>query len=188
MSELTTPADDWELCFLGGAAFAVGGGAGLYFALFQSRTAGALEPFYLTTAGVGAGGNASSFDLSNRDGLNWTRLEVPTPFSITSLHTSAGLMLSASVGIGIGKGGVNYGYTHLSAGRNGVTYFRTGDTGAGAGSGTGVTAFSGIWYSHKLNNNSINPVTAWKKSFGDTIDEIARTFDRGIRDLYRLPY
>ncbi len=29
--ELMTPAQDWEICFLGGAAFAIGGGCGMYF-------------------------------------------------------------------------------------------------------------------------------------------------------------
>lgn len=184
---LMTPAKDWEICFLGGAAFAIGGGYGMYFAVFRSKSAGALEPFYLTASGVGAGGNATGFDLSNRSGLNWSSLNVLTPFSITGLHLSAGTLISASVGIGIGKSGVNYGYTYLDAARDGSKLFKSSGFGAGAGSGTGTTAFIGLWYSHKLNNNSVNPITAYVNSIKQDVEAIVGTIDRGIRNLYGLP-
>ncbi len=186
--DLTTMASDWEMCFLGGAAFAVGGGLGMYFVVFRSKTAGALEPFYLTASGIGAGGNATGFDLSNRKGLNWSPLTVITPFSVTSLHLSSGLMLSASVGIGVQKSGVNYGYSYIDAGRNGVKLFKSDGFGASAGSGTGVTAFAGLWYSHKLNNDSVNPVSAWSTSIKNQFEEIVGTIDRGVRNLYGLPF
>jgi hypothetical protein len=185
--EMMTPAQDWEICFLGGAAFAIGGGCGMYFAVFRSKSAGALEPFYLTTTGLGAGGNATGFDLSNRSGLNWSSLNVLTPFSITGLHLSGGTLVSASVGIGIGKSGINYGYTYLDAVQNGTRLFKSSGFGAGAGSGTGATAFVGLWYSHKLNNDSINPITAYTDSIKRDFEEIVGTIDRGIRNLYGLP-
>jgi hypothetical protein len=185
--DLRTPASDWEICFLGGAAFAVGGGAGLYFAVFRSKAAGALEPFYVTASGLGAGGNATGFDLSNRDGLSWTPLKVITPFAVTGLHLSAATLVSMSVGYGIGRSGVNYGYSYLDAVRDGVKLFKSDGFGASAGSGTGAVAFVGLWYSHKLNNNSVNPATAWTESFKETIKDIVGTFDRGIRNLYGLP-
>ncbi len=186
--DITTSASDWEICFLGGAAFAVGGGAGFYFAVFRSKSAGALEPFYLTASGVGAGGNATGFDLSNRKGLNWTPLTVLTPFSISTLHLSAGTLISASIGIGIKKSGVNYGYSYLDAGRDGTKFFKSDGFGVSEGSGTGAVAFAGLWYSHKLNNDSINPATAWSASFKQQVLEIVGTLDRGVRNLYGVPY
>jgi hypothetical protein len=187
-SDLTRSASDWEICFLGGAAFAVGGGAGMYFAVFRSQSVGALEPFYLTTTGIGAGGNATGFDLSNRKGLNWSPLTVVTPFSVWGLHLSAGTLISASVGKGIGKSGVNYGYSYLNAVRDGVTLFKTGGMGASVGSGIGAVAFLGLWYSHRLNNDSVNPITAYSTSIRQQIEEIVGTIDRGIRNLYGLPF
>jgi hypothetical protein len=185
--ELMTPAQDWEICFLGGAAFAIGVGGGMYFAVFRSKSAGALEPFYLTSSGLGAGGNATGFDLSNRSGLKWSSLNVVTPFSITGLHLSGGTLVSASIGISIGKSGINYGYTSLDAVRNGTTLFKSSGSGAGAGSGIGATAFVGLWYSHKLNNDSVNPITAYSDSIKQTVEKIVGTIDRGVRNLYGLP-
>jgi hypothetical protein len=185
--ELYREAADWELCFLGGAAFAVGGGAGMYFAVFRSQSLNILEPFYLTTSGVGLGGNATGFDLSNRKEMNYSKVDVVTPFSIKALHLAGGSLVSASIGLPIGQSGVNYGYTRLDAVRDGVTYFKSGGTGSSVGSGAGVTLFMGMWYSHKLNNDSANPLKAFSQSFMQSLNEIAGTLDRGVNNLYNAP-
>ena len=194
-----TLASDWELAFLGGAAFAVGAGAGMYFAVFRSASAGALEPFYLTTTGAGMGGNASGFDLSHIGGPVYSSVRTVTPFSVQMLHLSAGTMVSVSLGLGLkygpkqvagignkakqlGQGPANYGYSSLNAARNGVTLFDTRGTGVSVGSGSGAFLFIGTWYSHLLNNDSANPATAYSSSFRQTLDDISRSWDRGFRD------
>jgi hypothetical protein len=176
-------ANDWELAFLGGVAFARGGGAGIYFSLLRSRAANCLEPFYLTATGVGAGGNCSGFDPNNMRNLNFSALRVITPFAAGTIHLSAGFLISGSVG----ALGLNYGYTSLNAGRNGVTFFETSGTGPSMGSGSGAYAFAGLWYSHRLNNNSINPFPAYGESVRRTVEDLLREWERGIRNIYNVP-
>jgi hypothetical protein len=180
---IDTAASDWELAFLGGVAFARYGGAGQYFAVFRSRSAGALEPFYLAASGIGAGGNASGFDPRNMSGLQFSGVEVRRPFSLRQIHLSAGTLLSASIGAPRSIP-LNYGYSYLDAGRDGVTFFASRGPGPSMGSGTGVFAFMGIWYSHRLNGNSANPAQAYGESLLQSINDLLSSWERGIRDIY----
>ncbi len=176
-------ASDWEIAFLGGTAAARGGGAGMFFSVFRSKSLDVLEPFYLTASGIGMGGNATGFDPNNMKGLNFSAVDVRTPFSVSMLHLAAGFIVSAGIGAPF-KIPANYGFARMNAGRNGAIYFEVGGTGPSVGSGTGVYAFSGVWYSHRLNNNSANPVSAYGDSFMQSVRDLFMEWDRGIRDIY----
>jgi len=182
-----TIADDWELAFLGGAAGAYYAGAGLYFAVFRSNRANVLEPFYLTAAGVGFGGNASGFDLTQTGGPSYSAVQMVTPFSLRMLHLSAGFYVSGGVAIPGRVRGIplNFGYSYLNAANNGRTYFTVSGPGISGGSGAGATGFIGTWYSHRLNHNSVNPVTAYVDSFRQTLDDLTASWRIGLENLER---
>lgn len=184
--DIYTTASDWEVCFVGGVGFGVGGAAGMYFSVFRSKSAGALEPFYLTTAGAGLGGNLSGFDLSQMNGMTYSPVEVVTPFSVTMLHLAGGTMVSGGVGLPgkASKTPLSFGYSRIDAARKGATLFRTSSFGPGAGSGAGGGVFAGLWYSHRLNNNSANPLSAYGDAMIEEVQDITGTITRGIRDLY----
>jgi hypothetical protein len=145
-----------------------------------------LEPFYLTTAGAGLGGNLSGFDLSQMNGMTYSPLDVVTPFSIAMLHLAGGTMVSAGLGLPgkASKVPLSYGYSRIDAARTATTLFRTSSVGSGAGSGAGGGVFAGLWYSHRLNNNSANPLTAYGDALVEEVEDITGTIARGIHDLY----
>ncbi len=183
-------ADDWKLASIIGLAGARGGGGAMLFFAIQSRRLNALEPMVFCAAGLGMGGNASGVsydtftDAMKKKSLAFSDLAIQTPFSIRSLHTSAGLYTGASIGVPV----ANLGWSYINAGQNGVTYFSSSGAGASLGSGTGGYAMAGIWYSYKLNGNSINPIPAYKKSMMDSIEGFFGEMDRGIRNIYRGGY
>jgi hypothetical protein len=179
--------DDWEVALIGGVAAARGGGAGMFFSAFRSPRLGVEEVFYLTASGLGLGGNASGVDPMSLKEVQFGKAEVSRPFSVGMLHLSAGCIVSAGVGFP-GGWSANTGFARINAGREGVKLFEFG-TGFGQslGSGTGVIAFAGMWFSHRLNNNSANPATAYADGIMKTIHDIAMKIDRGIRDIYMPP-
>ena len=179
-------ADDWQLASLIGLAGAVGGGGGMYFFAIRSQRLNSFEPMIFTAAGLGMGGNASGVpyetfrDAMTRQSVPYSSVTIPTPFSIRMLHTSAGFYVSAGVGVPV----ASYGWSYLSAGRNGVTFFTSSGLGGTIGSGTGAVAFAGTWYSYRLNGNSINPIPAYQQSLTETISDWLNSVDRGIRGIY----
>jgi hypothetical protein len=179
-------ADDWKLASLVGLAGARGGGAAMLFFAIKSDRLNSLEPMVFCASGLGMGGNASGVSyetFSNamqRGSLAFSDISVVTPFSIRMLHTSAGLYGSAGLGIPV----ANFGWSYLDAGRDGVKFFTSSGAGAAVGSGTGALAMAGIWYSYKLNGNSINPIPAYQKSLMDSIEQFIGEMDRGIRNIY----
>ena len=194
MATYDDQASDWELASLGGIAFARYGGGGFYGFRLRSQSLGLNEPFFLAATGVGAGGNASGFDLNNMDGLSWGTAGVQTAFSVRQIHRSAGTMVSASVGLGRGQSAVgrilNIGWSRLDAVTNGVTFFSSSGIALSGGSGTGSYAFVGTWFSYALNGNSINPIRPYWENVQDLARDIADLpgrIDREIRRLYGAP-
>lgn len=180
-------ADDWEMAFIGAVAGARTAGAGMFFTAFRSPKLGVKEVFYLTASGLGMGGNASGADPESVKELQFSKIDVRQPFSVRMIHLAAGLIVSAGIGLPMAVS-ANVGFARVNAGREGTIFFEHG-TGFGAslGSGTGVIAFAGIWYSHRLNNNSANPLSAYGDGFMRMVREFSMKMERGIRDIYTPP-
>src|SRR4051794_9965748 len=103
------------------------------------------------------GGNQSGVSadqLANLDKLDFTPATVMRPFSVQDIHLSLGLLTSVAAGVPakVLKGvPASYGKTSIDAVDLGGRYFCYGGWGASAGSGAGVFAFAGRWYSYHLN-------------------------------------
>ena len=183
-------ADDWEIALIGGAGFGRGGAASIYMAIFQSKKAGVTEPFYFAGTGVGIGGNLSGFDPNLMKEVSFSGVNVVTPFSAVALHQSAGLLASAAIDLTFGKAGkalagrAGYGIARVNAGRDGTTYFEHTPAGVSLGSGNGVNFLAGIWYSHKLNAGSPNPVPSYLESARKSVTTLLDSWVNGIEQLY----
>jgi hypothetical protein len=190
MATYDDAARDWELASLGGFAYARYGGAGIFGFRLRSSSLGQNEPFLFAATGVGAGGNASGFDLNNLDGLSFSALTIQTPMSVRMLHRCPGTMVSGSVGLGRGNSApaqlMNVGWSRLDAVREGTIFFSSSGVGVSGGSGTGAMALAGTWYSYALNGNSINPIRPWWQNAVDLAHEVAEMPGRLDRDIRRL--
>jgi hypothetical protein len=158
----------------------------MFFFAIQSQRLNSLEPMIFTATGLGMGGNASGVSYETfrnamtRRPLAFSSVNIATPFSIRMLHASSGFYVSAGVGVPV----ASYGWSYLSAGRNGTTFFTSSGTGGTVGSGTGAVALAGTWYSYRLNGNSINPIPAYSQGVMDSINQWLGEVDRGIRRIY----
>lgn len=182
-------ADDWQLAPLIGLAGGFVGGAGVFFFAIQSQKLNSLEPMIFCAAGVGMGGNASGVPYDTFKAamtgkpLAFSTVTIPTPFSIRMLHTSAGLYAGVSAGIAV----AGFGWSYIDAGRDGVKFFTSSGTSGTVGSGPGAVALAGMWYSYKLNGNSVNPIPAYKKGLMDSLNDFAGTIERGVKGIYGAP-
>lgn len=172
-------SDDWELAFVGGLAVAEFAGAGMFGFFLRSAALGVTEKMTFSAVGIGMGGNASGFSTDLAKGLPFDKLNCLTPFSIRMVHLSGGTMLSSAVG----ASKLSYGKIGIDAVRSGVKYFTYFSTGASVGSGAGAFAFVGTWHSFVLNNNSINPITAYYDSAKQSLEDIANSWERGFQNL-----
>ncbi|WP_426954977.1 hypothetical protein [Muricoccus radiodurans] len=65
-------------------------------------------------------------------------------------------------------------------------FFASSGLGVSGGSGTGATAFAGIWYSYVLNGNSVNPLCPYRENVKDLAQDIADLPGRLDREIRRL--
>jgi hypothetical protein len=172
-------SDDWTIASVGGLAGAEFGGAGIFGFFLRSEKLSITEKMTFCAVGIGMGGNACGFSTDLATGLSFDPVIAAAPFSIRQVHLSGGKMLSSAVGVSK----VSYGKIGIDSVRNGVKFFTYFSTGSSVGSGAGAFAFVGVWYSFVLNNNSVNPITAYYNSAKQTYEDIANSWERGFQNL-----
>jgi hypothetical protein len=170
-------ADDWEIACVGNIAGADFVGGGLWAFLLRSDDLGITEKMTFMATGLGMGGNASGFSPT---GVSYDPVDADAPFSIRQVHLSSGRLLSSAAGVSK----ASYGVSAIDSVKSGVTFFKYASKGASLGSGAGVLAFVGTWYSFVLNNNSVNPVTAYIDGAKQAYQDIVDTWSRGFQNLY----
>jgi hypothetical protein len=173
------PADDWKICAVGGLAGATYGGGGIFGFFLRSEQLAITEKMTFCAVGVGMGGNACGFSTDLLKGLSFDPVIADAPFSLRQVHLSSGKMLSSAVGVSK----LSYGKIGIDSVRNGTKFFTYFSEGSSVGSGAGAFVFVGVWYSFVLNNNSINPITAYYDSAKQTVEDLANTWERGFQNL-----
>ena len=171
--------DDWQIAAVGGLAVATYGGAGIFGFFLRSDKLDNTEKMTFCAAGIGMGGNASGFSSDLAKGLSFDPVIADAAFSLRQVHLSAGKMLSSSVGVSK----LSYGKIGIDSVKNGVKFFNYFSPGASVSSGAGAFAFMGVWYSFVLNNNSVNPITAYYNSAKKSLEDLANTWERGFQNL-----